>query len=48
MENRRTIPAKWREAFKRAMTQTDNIPYADNVKRTLAKYGVTFSDGKGL
>jgi hypothetical protein len=48
MENRRTIPAKWREAFKREMNQTDNVPYAENVKRTLAKYGVHFSDGKGL
>ena len=48
MENHRTIPAKWREAFKAEINQTRNIPYAENIKRTMAKYGVRFSDGKPL
>jgi hypothetical protein len=48
MENYRVIPAKWRKAFIAEMKQTRNIPYAENIKRTLQKHGVLFSDGKGL
>lgn len=47
MENNRTIPAKWRAAFVEEMTQTRNVPYADNIKATLARCGVRFDDGKG-
>lgn len=47
MENGRTIPAKWREAFK-AELASDNKPYADNVQRTMERCGVRFSDGKPL
>lgn len=48
MENGRTIPAKWRDAFKAEMERTDNPAYAANVKATLAKHGVRFSDGAPL
>lgn len=47
MENHRTIPAKWREAFKRELA-SQNVAYAQNVKRTMDRLGVRFSDGKGL
>lgn len=40
MENRRTVPIKWRKAFAREFTQTRNIPYAENCARHLEKYGV--------
>jgi hypothetical protein len=43
MENGRTIPAKWRQAFKDEM-QSENVAYAANVKRTMIKCGVRFSD----
>lgn len=48
MENGRAIPAKWRDAFKAEMAQTDNRPYAENVKATMARCGVKFTDGKAL
>jgi hypothetical protein len=48
MENRRSIPAKWREAFRAEMNRTDNMPYVENIKRTIAKYGVRFADSKPL
>lgn len=48
MENRRTVPAKWRNAFKAEMERTDNPAYAANVKATLARLGVRFSDGRGF
>jgi hypothetical protein len=47
MENKRTIPAKWRNAFKCEML-SDNTAYADNIKRTMERLGVRFSDGKAL
>jgi hypothetical protein len=47
MENRRTIPAKWRDAFKREL-RSSNKPYADNVRRTMERLGVRFSDGLPL
>lgn len=48
MENGRTIPAKWREAFKCEMVREDNPAYAANVKRTMERCGVRFSDGQPL
>jgi uncharacterized protein YbdZ (MbtH family) len=47
MENNRTIPAKWREAFKREL-RSDNTAYAENVRRTMERLGVRFSDGLPL
>ncbi len=47
MENKRTIPAKWREAFKDEML-SDNLAYGENVRLTMLRLGVHFSDGKGL
>lgn len=47
MENRRVIPAKWRNAFK-AELRSSNRAYVDNVQRTMEKYGVRFSDGLPL
>lgn len=48
MENGRTIPAKWREAFKAEMNCIDNPAYAANVRATMERCGVRFSDGKPL
>lgn len=48
MENGRTVPAKWREAFKAELARTDNPAYAANVAATMARLGVRFSDGKAL
>ena len=48
MENGRAIPAKWRNAFKAEMVREDNAAYAANVKATMERCGVRFSDGKGL
>jgi hypothetical protein len=47
MENRRTIPAKWRDAFKRELEST-NKAYANNVRETMERLGVRFSDGLPL
>ena len=47
MENRRAIPAKWREAFK-AELASDNKLYTDNVRATMERLGVRFTDGHGL
>ena len=47
MENRRAIPAKWREAF-RAEMNSENALYAANVRETMARLGVRFTDGKPL
>ncbi len=44
MENRRAIPAKWREAFMRELSREDNIPYSNNVRATMLRLGVTFTD----
>lgn len=48
MENYRIVPAKWRDAFKREMSRTDNPAYAAHLVNTLRRLGVAFSDGKGL
>lgn len=48
MENRRAIPAKWREAFKAEMSREDNRAYAGNVRATMNRLGVRFTDGAGL
>ncbi len=45
MENGRTIPAKWRKAFQAELNRTDNMPYVNNLRRTMARCGVAFSDG---
>lgn len=45
MENRRAIPAKWRMAFY-AEFGSDNVPYANNLRATMAKHGVRFTDGR--
>lgn len=47
IENARAIPAKWRDAFKREFNST-NRAYVDNLQRTMARYGVRFTDGKPL
>lgn len=47
MENHRVIPAKWRQAFKDELASS-NTAYADNVKRTMDRLGVRFSDGQPL
>jgi hypothetical protein len=48
MENRRAIPAKWRSAFKAEMVREDNPAYAANVRATMQRLGVRFTDGRGL
>ena len=44
MENRRAIPIKWKPAFYEEL-KSDNNAYADNVRRTIERLGVRFSDG---
>ena len=48
MENGRAIPAKWRGAFNAELARTDNPAYVANVKATMERCGVKFSDGKGI
>lgn len=49
VENGRTIPAKWREAFRREMSaENENQAYARNIRDKVRMYGVRFSDGRGL
>lgn len=48
IRNGRTIPAKWREAFKRELARTDNLPYVANLQRHIVEHGVRFSDGGRL
>lgn len=48
MENKRAVPAKWRDAFKAELNRTDNAPYVTNVIMTMDKFGLRFTDGKGL
>lgn len=48
MENKRAIPAKWREAFKAELKRTDNLRYVDNIIKHIEVYGVRFDDGYGL
>lgn len=47
MENNRAIPSKWRDAFKREM-DSGNLAYAENVKKTMQRLGVRFTDGNPL
>lgn len=42
--NNRAVPAKWRDAFRREMNQTRNVPYAENIKRHVAEHGVRFDN----
>ena len=48
MENGRTMPSKWRDAFAAEMNRADNPAYAANVRATMERHGVRFTDGKGL
>ena len=48
MENRRTIPAKWRKAFDDELASSDNHAYADNLRRHIATHGARFSNGDKL
>jgi len=48
MENNRAVPAKWRAAFQAEMEGTDNPAYAANVRATMERLGVRFTDGKPL
>lgn len=48
MENGRTVPAKWRRAFHDELNRTDNMPYVNNLRRTLTRCGVMFSDRQPL
>lgn len=48
MENRRAVPAKWRNAFRAEMTRADNPAYAAHLLKTLALVGVRFTDGQEL
>jgi hypothetical protein len=41
MSNRRTIPAKWFDAFCREL-QSNNRAYVDNIRKHIAEYGVRF------
>lgn len=45
MENGRAIPAKWRKAFQAELNRTDNKPYVNNLRATMKRCGVKFSDG---
>lgn len=48
MENRRAVPVKWQGAFWREFDRTDNPAYVENLRRTLDKFGVHFSDGRTI
>lgn len=48
MEAGRAIPAKWRDAFKAELARTDNLPYVANLKATMERLGVSFSDRNPL
>ena len=43
MENRRTVPAKWKAAFFDEL-KSDNQLYAANIEKHIHQYGVRFSD----
>src|SRR5258708_35986869 len=55
IENKRAIPAKWRDAFK-AELKNENTAYVENIISNIEKYiisniekyGVRFDDGYGL
>lgn len=46
IENHRAIPAKWRAAFQREL-DSDNRPYANNIRAQWAKHGLRFTDSAG-
>ena len=48
MENKRVIPAKWKEAFFLELERTDNLPYVNNIAKHVREYGCRFSDGTTL
>ena len=45
MENKRTIPAKWKAAFFEELARTDNALYVRNLVGHVGHYGARFSDG---
>ena len=47
MENGRTVPAKWRKAFYSEFKNKDNPAYTANLRATLAKHGVRFTESEG-
>ena len=47
IENKRAIPAKWRDAFK-AELKSENTAYVENIISNIEKHGVRFTDGYGL
>ncbi len=48
IENHRSIPAKWRAAFKAELARTDNPPYVANIRAKMAEHGFHFTDSKPL
>ena len=48
MENGLSIPAKWRAAFAAELNRADNPAYAANVRATMERHGVRFTDGQPL
>lgn len=47
IENHRSIPSKWRDAFNAELERTDNDLYVANLRAKMKEHGVTFADGKG-
>lgn len=47
VEARRPVPADWRGAFRRELA-SDNGAYAHALRRSIATFGVTFTDGGAL
>lgn len=48
LENRRSIPAKWRAAFNAELARTDNPAYVANIRATMERCGFHFTDSKPL
>ncbi len=43
MENRRSIPAKWQNAFNAELARTDNPAYVENLRKHIEQFGVRFN-----
>lgn len=48
IENHRSIPAKWRDAFKTELARTDNPTYVANIRAKMKEHGYHFTDSKPL
>ena len=48
IENHRSIPAKWRGAFKAELARTDNPAYVANIRAKMKQHGFHFTDSKPL